>query len=492
MEAAGPPNRLATRNKLVGLFALCIVGQLVAAELMGFEFDEYPKLIILGVNLFLFLVGCLVPPRSDAHFYSAINIISIASIFVFYVKPMYILHQHTDSYPLVTHSALLYLTLFNLLFYTTYYWRSHRILARSPRSTERSEGETQILVVVLWIAWGLGMLALARNVLNQGGLESAFLTSDYRERTLANTEASFGEQVSDALGAAAFLAPVMLFDIYRRKGRKWLARILLIAVLVSIPATLLLTGSRRISLALMFSLGVILVRNPPRWARASALVLAFIAPFLLAYWTALRALPLADIDVEELVERRAQIVMVLFETPELSMFDEYCKVFNDVGDKLPVRYGVDYYKIFLVPIPRAVMPDKPLASGTKFLDYYYPDWFDSIGGAVTISTPGELLWNLSYFGIIGAILYAFMFAYVDQRWLRSDDPLKRSLYLLGGFSMAFGFVRGGHHLVLLEFLKLAWPALVAGVAIRVLSGGRQRSNGSLDSDARRSQPSPHT
>jgi hypothetical protein len=463
-------------NKLLGLAAFCVVGQLLVAELLDFSFDDYPKLLLLAVNLWMFLAGSLVTSTPSGHFYSTVNVICIASTFVFYVKPMWIIHEGTDSYPALTYPALLFLTAFNALFLGTYVAFKQRLIARRREpSAEEAERSQRTLIAMLWIAWAIGALAFAGNVVAVGGLSNMLLQNTYVERTLANTEASALEQVHDALSAACFLMPVVLYDCYRRlPGRRWMATLLLVVVLASIPGTLLLLASRRYTIALVFAFALILYRDPPRWARASALVAAIASPFLFAYWAALRALPLADIDLEVLLERRDHIVSILFETPELSMFDEYLKVFRDIGDSLPIRWGADYYKMFLVPVPRAVMPDKPLASGTEFLNYYYPNWFDSTGGAVTISTPGELVWNLSYAGIVGAVLYGMLFAYVDERWLRSTDPVRRAIYLLGGFAVAFGFVRGGHHLVLLEFLKLSWPALATAALLAFTARWRLR------------------
>ena len=451
-------------HRNVALAFVCLAVQMLAGELLGYAIDDYPKLIILGANLALFLIGMLADARREAHFYSSLNVISLASAFVFYIKPMYILHERTDSYRLLTVEALAFLTAFNALFYFAYYRSRSKLeqrAAASNASPEELHAQSLLLRRIMWACWGIGAAFLMVKVIAAGGVGRFALEETYRENTLARTEASFGQQLADALVVPCFVLPVPLLASYRQTGeQRWIQNALLLLCLAAVPGSLLLLRSRRYTIAVVFGLALLLFRNPPRWVKSSALVAAFVSPFLFSYWAAIRALPLTEIDADALQERSGQIVAVLFETTEISMSDEYLKIFNDVGDRLPIRWGADYYKIVLTPIPRAVMPDKPLASGTEFLNHYYPTWFDTTGGAVTISTPGELIWNFGYIGIFGAIFYGWLFAVIDTKWLRGS-ALLRILYVLGGFYLALGFVRGCHHLVLLEFAGVSWPVLLA-------------------------------
>ena len=103
----------------------------------------------------------------------------------------------------------------------------------------------------------------------------------------------------------------------------------------------------------------------------------------------------------------------------------------------PNRYllGQSYFRVLLIPIPRSIMPNKPLNTSRVFCKAIDPK-MDLTGGTVPPGIVGDLYINFGYFGIFGMLLYGLVFG--RERY----SYLWQWMMLAGSLTWLFHLVRG--------------------------------------------------
>ena len=78
-----------------------------------------------------------------------------------------------------------------------------------------------------------------------------------------------------------------------------------------------------------------------------------------------------------------------------------------MNDEVDLLYGSTFLKIFFIPFPRYIFPEKPESIINLYTRKFAPDFRDR-GGSYPVGIYGEVFWNFSWFGL-GVILLMFQF-----------------------------------------------------------------------------------
>jgi oligosaccharide repeat unit polymerase len=101
----------------------------------------------------------------------------------------------------------------------------------------------------------------------------------------------------------------------------------------------------------------------------------------------------------------------------------------------PYLMGQSYYRIFFIPFPRFIVPNKPENTSRVFCSVLNPTMYMT-GGTIPPGILGDLHINFSYFGILGMFIYGLIFG--RERQYR----LWHWLMLGGSMTWLVHFVRG--------------------------------------------------
>lgn len=78
--------------------------------------------------------------------------------------------------------------------------------------------------------------------------------------------------------------------------------------------------------------------------------------------------------------------------------------------RIDYQYGMSLIKVFFLPIPRDVFPDKPESIMQIFTEEYVPAWV-SEGGSLPVMSPAEMFLNFWYFGLLA---FGIVWIAIDQ------------------------------------------------------------------------------
>lgn len=119
----------------------------------------------------------------------------------------------------------------------------------------------------------------------------------------------------------------------------------------------------------------------------------------------------------------------------------------------PFLLGQTYYRILLIPIPRFIMPNKPLNEQRVFCSVIDPVMYET-GGTIPAGILGDLYVNFGHFGIVGMFLYGMLLG--RERYYR----LWHWLMLAGSMTWLFHFVRGAFTNPLVTFFVYMFIAII--------------------------------
>lgn len=134
-------------------------------------------------------------------------------------------------------------------------------------------------------------------------------------------------------------------------------------------------------------------------------------------------------------------------------------VYNNEVDLL---YGATFYKLFFVPVPRSIYPDKPDSMVDIYTTKFAPS-FRAIGGSFPILLYSEIFWNFYFFGLL---FLAFIFFILNRMYLyiieglKSDSINKSLLLYLFLYSTFIQFVRGAGLEMWLIYAFISFPLIV--------------------------------
>lgn len=111
-------------------------------------------------------------------------------------------------------------------------------------------------------------------------------------------------------------------------------------------------------------------------------------------------------------------------------------VLKMVPDKYAYLQGQSYYRVLFIPIPRAIWPDKPVNTQRITARWLDPD--SSVIQTTPVGIQGDLYINFGLWGVLGMLVYGFIFA-----WLDKGNKLWHILLASVSFPFVYHLARGG-------------------------------------------------
>ena len=138
---------------------------------------------------------------------------------------------------------------------------------------------------------------------------------------------------------------------------------------------------------------------------------------------------------------------------------------QSVPGALPLQYGSTFLPLLLKPIPRTLMPNKPLGAGGILNSILFPVSYDA-GYATTPTMLGEWYMNFSWVGIILGMALVGIAAAILYRLLgRGRSPARVVLYMVCLLGL-IAWVRGDLNVASTGFLFYFLPTLVGLFLVR--------------------------
>ena len=137
---------------------------------------------------------------------------------------------------------------------------------------------------------------------------------------------------------------------------------------------------------------------------------------------------------------------------DLSYTPTVFRVIEFVPDQYDHLSGQSYYRVLFIPIPRFIWADKPVNTGLIVGRWLFP-------GTIIQSNPpgvmGDLYVNFGYIGILGFMVFGFIFARIDN-----SNSLAYYLTVATSFGSIFHFTRGTFTNVVVQLLVMYVASLL--------------------------------
>jgi hypothetical protein len=129
-----------------------------------------------------------------------------------------------------------------------------------------------------------------------------------------------------------------------------------------------------------------------------ALVGLLAVPYLLVagFW---REAENVDVSVEEIANMPVGNLALRYIVGNFEQLRNAQEVLAHVPSSLPYQYGKTAGALLLKPIPRTILPSKPLGASGLFTREFYPDAFDA-GFATIVSAQTEFYMNFGWVGVV--------------------------------------------------------------------------------------------
>ena len=114
-----------------------------------------------------------------------------------------------------------------------------------------------------------------------------------------------------------------------------------------------------------------------------------------------------------------------------------------VADPALLSYGSTLAKVFFVPIPRSIWPNKPNSMGYLYTRYWNREFFNR-GGCAGVNLYAEFFWNFQALGLLCVLPLMFLLNRVFFFYLRRirEDDAWRFLYIGVGYNALLMYARG--------------------------------------------------
>lgn len=128
-----------------------------------------------------------------------------------------------------------------------------------------------------------------------------------------------------------------------------------------------------------------------------------------------------------------------------------------IEDPSLMLWGSTFLKVFTVPVPRSLYPDKPLGILEIYTSYHSPAFRD-IGGSWVSTMYSEFFWNFHFLGLVALLLASYLMAKV---YLHLGASIRRrvsydDLFLLYSYQAMFELIRGSGLAQFTAHLLVAW------------------------------------
>lgn len=171
----------------------------------------------------------------------------------------------------------------------------------------------------------------------------------------------------------------------------------------------------------------------------------------------------------ELASRQKELVL-RYVIKDLEQLSNLTEVISMTPSELPYQFGSTFTPILLKPIPRALMPAKPLGASAVFTRQLIPDAYDS-GLATGLGAWGEWYLNFSWPGLILGMVLAGALTSIAYRAVQATKEFGRVL-LYGSFVvLLFTWLRNDLNAAATLGLYYSIPAFLA---LAYVTGGKPR------------------
>ena len=164
-------------------------------------------------------------------------------------------------------------------------------------------------------------------------------------------------------------------------------------------------------------------------------------------------------ELAELAGQQKQLVLhyVVGNLEELS---NLCEVITMTPSELPYQFGSTFTPIILKPVPRVLMPEKPLGASAMFTQQLSPGSYDS--GLVTgLGAWGEWYLNFSWLGLVFGMALTGALSSVIYRAVRATNGFSRVLLFSSCVVVLFSWLRSDFNSATSLGLYYFIPALLA-------------------------------
>ena len=246
----------------------------------------------------------------------------------------------------------------------------------------------------------------------------------------------------------------------RTGNRRMLAAVLLIAAACVAAAT----GSRSTVVLLVLLPALVILelrRRPlPLWAGALCLLLVFVGAS--AYREAVRDRGLA-IERPEAVDGRFAFAANTFAGADAELPDPPAVL--EMRD-VELKWGATIVSAVAAPVPRRLWPGKPESASAEYTQLIVPRLFAVNRAEYAVTFAGEMMWNLSWPGLLAFALLGGVVAQAHRRALDRRDPLAVLLFA-AALAATLRLLRGDLFNTLIVTTEIFAPALfIAWLAAR--------------------------
>jgi oligosaccharide repeat unit polymerase len=140
-------------------------------------------------------------------------------------------------------------------------------------------------------------------------------------------------------------------------------------------------------------------------------------------------------------------------------------------DQLPYQFGLTLTPIFLKPVPRTLLPQKPLGASALFTKQIESEYYES-GLVTTAGAWGEWYLNFSWLGLSIGMGFMGAISAATYRGTRARDSIGRVLLYSCFLVMLFTWLRADFNSASTYYLYYAIPIYLA---LRYITGPKRRS-----------------
>lgn len=170
-------------------------------------------------------------------------------------------------------------------------------------------------------------------------------------------------------------------------------------------------------------------------------------------------------------------LMLRYVVGNLEELSNLSDVISIAPSELPYQFGSTFAPLFLKPIPRAVMPSKPLGASALFTEELEPGSYES-GFVTALGAWGEWYLNFSWVGLVFGMALMGALAAAAYRGMRASVSFGRVLLFSSVVVVLFTWIRSDFNSASTFGLYYFLPAIFALAYItRKDSGARQLVEG---------------
>jgi oligosaccharide repeat unit polymerase len=175
-------------------------------------------------------------------------------------------------------------------------------------------------------------------------------------------------------------------------------------------------------------------------------------------------------ELAELAGQQDKVVIryVVGNLEELSNLTE---VISMTPSELPYQFGSTFTPIFLKPIPRVLMPAKPLGASALFSQHFIPELYDT-GLVTALGAWGEWYMNFSWLGVILGMALTGALSSAAYTAMRATNEFGRVMLYASFVVVLFTWLRSDFNSATTYGLYYSIPAILA---LTYITGGKPES-----------------